>query len=168
MTELQSLPGPRRTLCCDLHQDTISRPLRFWGSAWHHLRKRMWLCSYLHTSLWRWSCWCLWPNTCVLSASKDGTYARSELHLQTQGTSNFNPSTFPWKNIRGKISSRRNTHFRKTEFFKIKIFLKELYPQFQMRLKHKKKSGILETKREPKFLFLTFLYIIDNNWFLRP
>lgn len=58
-------------------------------------------------------------------------------------------------------------HFRKTEFFKIKIFLKELHPQFQMRLKHKK-SGILEKKREPKFLFLTFLYIIDNNWFLRP
>lgn len=107
-------------------------------------------------------------QTCVLSASKDGTYARSELHLQTQGTSNFNPSAFPWKNIRGKISPRRNTHFRKTEFFKIKIFLKELYPQFQMRLKHKKKSGILETKREPKFLLLTFLYIIDNNWFVRP
>ena len=75
---------------------------------------------------------------------------------------------FPGKTQEGKFLLEEICILKKTEFLKIKILLNELHPQFQMRLKHKKKPGILEKKREPMFLFLIFLYIVDNNWFFRP
>lgn len=68
----------------------------------------------------------------MFSAALAATCAKSELSLQIQGRSDFNPSAFPWKNIKQKKEKKIQIKKKKLKTFLNGNILRKVYLQFQI------------------------------------